>query len=69
MQTTFTRFLSVKDCPYTQNGTNLAELRRAKLRPLAKTLEVSSEGTKNEMLGLIIGKLKAIEAPSELSDL
>ena len=69
MKTTYTRFISVKDCPYTQHGTNLAEIRLAKLRPIAKSLEVDSEGTKNDVLTLIIGKLTAMEAPQELSEL
>jgi len=69
MKTTYTRFLSVKDCPYTQHGRNLAEIRLAKLRPIAQSLEVNSTGTKNDVLTLIIGKLNAIEAPNELSEL
>ncbi len=69
MKTTHTKFLGVKDCPYTKNGKNLAEIRLAKLRPIAQSLKLNADGTKNEVLGLIIGKLQLLEAPQELSEL
>ena len=63
------RYLSTKDCEFTINGVNLAEMRRAKLRPIAKALGVSAEGSKQEILLRTIGKLKVNDAPKELNDL
>lgn len=63
------RYLSTKDCEFTINGVNLAEMRRAKLRPIAKSLRVSAEGSKQEILLRVIGKLKVNGAPKELNDL
>ena len=62
-------YISVRDCPFTVNGENLAAIRRAKLRPIAKRLRVSADGSKQEVLRRVIGKLSAIDAPKELSDI
>ena len=63
------RYLGPKDCPFTIDGQNLAEMRRAKLRLVAKSFDVSPEGTKQEILIRLIGKLKVSGAPKELNDL
>ena len=62
-------YIGPKNCPFTKNGKNLAEMRRAVLRPLAKSLKVSAGGSKQEILKRVIGKLKVIDAPKELSDI
>ena len=62
-------YLGPKDCQFTKNGQNLAEMRRAVLRPIAKSIKVSAEGSKQEILRKIIAKLKVIDAPKELSDI
>lgn len=63
------RYLSTKDCEFTINGVNLAEMRRAKLRPIAKALGVSADDSKQAILLRIIGKLKVNGSPKELNDL
>jgi len=62
-------YICPKQCPYTIEGVNLAEMRRAKLRTIAKKLKLSPDGTKQEILRRLIGRLAAAEAPSELTDL
>ncbi len=69
MQTTNVRFLQSKDCPYTLGGKNLFEFRRAKLRLLAKRLELPADGSHNDLLSLVIARLNQLEAPAELQDL
>ena len=61
-------YIAPKDCPFTINGENLAAMRRAKLRRIAKSLKVSADGSKQEILKRVIGRLKAADAPRELSD-
>ena len=63
------RYLGPKDCPFTIGGKNLAEMRRAALRLVAKSFGVDPEGTKQEILIRLIGKLKVADAPKELNDL
>ncbi len=62
-------YLAPKDCPFSLNGQNLAAMRRAKLRQIAKSLEVSPDDSKQAILVRIIGKLKVMDAPKELTDL
>ena len=62
-------YIAPKQCPYSLNGENLAAMRRAKLRQIAKSLEVSPDDSKQAILVRIIGKLKVMDAPKELSDL
>lgn len=59
-------YLGVKECPFSIRGQNLVGLRRARLRPIAKALEVDPNGTKQEILKRIIAKLKAQESEPEL---
>jgi len=61
-------YLAPKNCPFSLNGQNLAAMRRAGLRHIAKSLDVSPDGSKQSILVRIIGKLKVIDAPKELSD-
>jgi len=68
MKFTSQHFISPKDCPFTLNGKNLVELRRAKLRTYAKALGVDADGTKNEILGGLIVRLRSAEAESEISE-
>ena len=63
------RYISVKDCPYSIEGNNLAEMRRARLRKIAIAISVSAEGSKQDILKRVIGRLKASGAPKELNDL
>ena len=63
------RYLSSKDCPFTIGGENLVTFRRAKLRQIAKSLQVSAADSKQDILKRIIGALKVSGAPSELNDL
>ncbi len=62
-------YISSRQCPYSFNGENLAAMRRAKLRLLAKELEVSPDDSKQAILVRLIGKLKVMDAPKELTDL
>ena len=62
-------YLGCKDCPFTLNGTNLVEMRRSELRPYAKAMNVSAEGSKQEILKRMIARLKVNDAPKELNDL
>ena len=67
MQFNTTHYIAAKDCPYTLNGENLAEMRRARLNKIAMALELGPLNTKNETLGAIMARLNAIEADKELS--
>ena len=62
-------YIAPKQCPYSFNGENLAAMRRAKLRLLAKKLKVSPDDSKQAILTRLIGKLKVMDAPKELTDL
>ncbi len=62
-------YLAPKNCPYSFNGQNLAAMRRAKLRQIAKALKVSPDGSKQEILKRLIGALGVAGAPKELNDL
>ena len=67
MQTTHVHMISPSMCKYFLHGQNLAEIRRVKLAPIARALKVKADGSKNEMLGLMIGKLNAMGAETEIS--
>lgn len=62
-------YLAPKQCPFTINGQNLAAMRRARLREVAKAIGVDPGGSKQEILKRLIGKLKVTGAPKELSDI
>ncbi|KKM08169.1 hypothetical protein LCGC14_1726560 [marine sediment metagenome] len=62
-------YIAPKQCEFTINGQNLAAMRRAKLRQLAKSLGVSPDDSKQAILKRIIAKLKVTGAPKELSDI
>ena len=62
-------YIAPKQCPYSFNGENLAAMRRTKLRQLAKKLGVSPDDSKQAILVRLIGKLKFMDAPKELTDL
>ena len=66
---TSTVYISVRDCPFTWNGQNLAAMRRAKLRLLAKGVKISAAGSKQEILKRLLGKLQAMGAPKELREI
>lgn len=68
MKITPVHYIAPKECPYTYRGRNLAEMRRAKLQRIAKTLEVDIEGSKNELVGRIIDRARALEMNAELSE-
>lgn len=67
MKNNFVTYISAKQCPYSFEGKNLTEFRRAKLRKIAQAVKVNAEGSKNELLQRIIGKLNLIGAEKELS--
>ena len=70
MQQSHTHFIGPKDCPYRMNGVNLVELRRTDLLKLGRAVKLTDvSGTKNEILGSIIVRLRSMEAPRELSKL
>ena len=62
-------YLAPKECPFTIDGQNLVTFRRAKLRQLAKSLKVSPDDSKQDILKRIIAKLKVTGAPKELNEL
>lgn len=67
----FTRqhFIAPKDCPFTLNGENLASIRRHGINKIAKAIKVDVKDSKNETLGLVISRLKTMEAPTELQEI
>lgn len=67
MKQTFVTYISPKQCPYSVDGKNLTEFRRAQLRKVAQAVKVDAEGSKNALLQRIISKLNLIDAPRELS--
>ncbi len=69
MQITNQNFLSEKDVKYSLGGKNLFQMRRARLRLLAKRLGLPSEGAKNDLLRLVVAELDRKKAPNELQDL
>ena len=62
-------YTSAKECEFSIDGENLVTIRRARLRGIAKALKVSPDGSKQEILKRVIGRLKASGAPKELIDL
>ena len=62
-------YLAPKDCPFSIDGQNLVEMRRARLRQIAKAVGVSPDDSKQSILKRIIGKLKVAGAPKELTDI
>lgn len=62
-------FMGVRECEFTVDGQNLVTLRRAKLRPLAKAMSLNPDGTKQELLRRLIGRLRSSGAPKELRDI
>lgn len=69
MQITNMNFLSSRDVKYFYDDVNLFEMRRAKLRLLARSMGLPAEGSKNELLQLLLGKLDSIGAPENLNEL
>lgn len=69
MLTTHVRFLAPKDCPYTLDGTNLFEIRKVRLRPLANSLGLDNTGTHNDLLARIMARLDTLQSPKEIREL
>ena len=70
MHTVVTNMIGTRECQYTFNGINLANLRRAELYRLARALDLGSpDSSKNEMLLAMIAKLNMMSAEQELTDL
>ncbi len=61
-------FLGANEVKYTYQGQRISELRRAKLQPIAKALGVEPMGSKNEILGRVVGRLRALESAQEITD-
>lgn len=68
VETKFIRHIAQKDCKYTYNGTNLVEMRRAKLYPIARSLDISGEMSKNDLLIKLVAKLNALESADEITE-
>ena len=57
------------ECPFRLDGKNLGEYRRARLRILAKRLDISADGTKVELLQRLIARLHQLQSPPEIGEL
>ncbi len=68
MKITSMHFLGANEVKYTYQGQRISELRRAKLQPIAKALGVEPMGSKNEILGRVVGRLRALESAQEITD-
>ena len=63
-----THFIGAKDCPFTLDGENLAEMRRARLNRIANRIKVEQKDTGNGTLGAIIVRCKSLKYPNELRE-
>lgn len=68
MRTTVETIINYRNCPYSLNGDNLANLRRAQLQPIAAAVGIRGEFTKNQLLTRLIEKLAAMGASTEISE-
>ena len=68
MHTTVETIINFRNCPYTLNGENIANLRRVEVQNLAAVLGIRGEFSKNQLLTRMIEKLAAVDAPKELSE-
>lgn len=68
MKTTYETVINFRNCPYSFNGENLANLRRAQLQPIAAALGIRGDFSKNQLLTMMIGKLEAVNASAEISE-
>ena len=69
MKTSVTQIIGHRECPFTLNGVNLSELRRAQLFRIGQVLDIATpQSSKNELLTGIISKLKLVNAEQEISD-
>lgn len=69
MQISNQNWLAPRDVRYTINGENLHHMRRARLRVLAKKLNLPADGTHQTLLRGIIAQLDMTGAPDELTEL
>ncbi len=70
MKTTTTVVINPANCKYTVAGENISEMRLVALRPIASAMNLTpGDKTKNELLTEIVGRLVAMDAPLELSEL
>ncbi|MEE9158971.1 MAG: hypothetical protein V3U60_11355 [Gammaproteobacteria bacterium] len=69
MKITRQHYPAAKECKYTLNGQNIAEMRRTKVNKIAASLKLEPKGPKNETLAMVIARLNALEAPNELSEM
>lgn len=60
--------INFRNCAYSFNGTNIANMRRAQLQPIAAALGIRGDFTKNQLLTMMIAKLDAVGAAKELSE-
>lgn len=68
MKQTFTNYYADSTCPYTLDGVHLTSLRRAVLAIYAEPLGIDPTLPKNEMIGQMMAKLRAMDADTELKD-
>lgn len=71
MQITSTvNVLGARDCRYTLDGKNLANMRRAELFRIARCFDLGNpDASKNELLSGLIAKLNLMGAEDELADM
>lgn len=69
MKNSFEYYYADSNCPYKVDGVHLTSMRRAKLRPIAKALKVDPDQPKNLIVGQVMQKLAALEAPSEIGEM
>ena len=62
-----THFPSRYETKFTYRGTNIARLRRAQLRPMARDFGLSADGSKVEILARIVASLDGTGADLELT--
>lgn len=68
MHTHVENIINFRNCAYSFNGTNIANMRRSELQPLAQALGLRGDFSKNQLLTMMITKLDAIGASKELSE-
>lgn len=68
MKSTVETIINYRNCPYSLNGENLANLRRAQLQPIAAAVGIRGEFTKNQLLTRLIEKLSAMGASSDIAE-
>ncbi len=69
MKTTHITVINTRNCKYTWDGENISEMRLVRLRKIAAAVGVTGDLTKNEMLTLMLGRFRKMDAPLELTEI